>query len=319
LVSDRNAPLVSVLIPCFNAERWIAETVASVRAQAYRPIEIVCVDDGSHDGTAAALQRLAGPDLRILSQEHRGGSAAQNAALAVAQGDLIQFLDADDLLDPRKIESQAARLRVQPSALAAAAWARFHTSPSEARFEPELCWVDAEPVVWLSRAWHSGGGMMFPGRWLAPRQLVERAGPWNEALTVHNDGEYFTRLVLQATQVLHVEAARAYYRSGIPGTLSGRIDSISWNSYHRSLELMTASLASELAHDELRRGLGLLWQRFAYACFPYEPALAEDAWQRGTHLHPARLRPEGGWRFHWLTRVAGWRMARRVQFWSGRT
>ena len=309
---------MSVLIPCFNAEPWVAETVASVRAQAHRPLEIVCVDDGSTDATLAVLQRLAGPDLRVLRQQNRGQSAALNAALAVAQGDLVQFLDADDLLHPGKIAAQATRLAQEPDAVAAAAWGRFSASPTQTIFEPEPCWIDAAPVAWLALAWHDGGGMLFPARWLVPRRLVERAGPWDEALATQNDGEYFTRIVLQATRVLHVAEARVYYRSSLPSSVSARVDRAAWKSSHRAHELMTVALTAELSHDELRRGLALMWQRLAYASYPYEPALAEDAWRRGTQLHPARLPPEGGWRFRWLARIVGWRLARRIQHGTGR-
>src|SRR5262249_4138103 len=155
-------------------------------------------------------------------------------------------------------------------------------------------------------------------RWLAPRAVLDPAGPWDEALTVHNDGEYFTRVLLQATRVLHVDSARAYYRSGISGSLSGRRDEIGLRSYHRSLVLMEQHLAPHLAAAELARGLSCVWPRFGRGALPYAPNLAEDAMTRARSLHPARLPLEGGWRFRALATVAGWRLARRAQRWAGR-
>jgi glycosyltransferase involved in cell wall biosynthesis len=312
-------PRVSVVIPCYNAERWLAQTIASVRAQRFDGIEIVCVDDGSRDGTAALLERLAGPDLRLVRQENRGQSAAANLGQRHARADYIQFLDADDLLHPDKIAAQYERLQALPMAVAVSAWARFHDDPGEARFVPEPCWRDGDPMAWLALAWHEGGGMLYPGRWLLPRRVLEAAGPWDESLTVHNDGEFFTRVVLASSGVVHVDAARAYYRSGHGGNVSARRDRHSLSSYHRSLALMAAHVGGTEAPERVRHGLALMWQRFAHGAYPYTPDLAEDALLQAARLHDgARLPPDGGWRFRVMRSVLGWRLARRMQRWSGR-
>jgi glycosyltransferase involved in cell wall biosynthesis len=309
--------LVSVVIPCFNAARWLGETIASVRAQTHRPLEIVAVDDGSTDGTGPLLESLAGPDLRVLRQPNRGQTSALNAGLAQARGQYIQFLDADDLLEPRKIELQLARLGESGEAVASCEWTRFRDDPRAARFEPDACWQDQEARAWLANNWSGGGGMMLPALWLLPRAVVERTGPWNEALTVNNDMEYFVRALLAAGQVRFAQGARCLYRSGIQGSLSGRRNPAAWHSYFRSIELSQGHFGDAL-EEPLRRGLCLVWQRFAHAAFPYEPALAEEALRRARALHEAVLPLEGGWRFRAAARVLGWRLARRLQRLSGR-
>jgi glycosyltransferase involved in cell wall biosynthesis len=312
------SPLVSVLIPCFNAERWLGATLASVRAQTHRPLEVVAVDDGSTDGTAALLESLAGPDLRVLRQANRGQGAALNAGLAAARGEYLQFLDADDLLDPRKIELQLARLAEPGDAVATCEWGRFRRDPREARFGPDACWRDQDARAWLAHNWAKGGGMMLPAMWLLPRAVAERAGPWNEALTVNIDMEYFVRALLAAGRARFAGGARCYYRSNVAGSVSARCDAAAWNSYFRSIELSQARLAQPL-DEPLRRGLSLVWQRFAHAAFPYEPGLADEALRRARELHDVRLPVEGGWRFRAAARVLGWRLARRLQRLSGRT
>lgn len=309
--------LVSVIVPCFNAARWLGDTIASVRAQTHRSLEIVAVDDGSTDGTAAVLESLAGQDLRVLQQPNRGQGAALNAGLAAARGEFIQFLDADDLLEPRKVEVQLARLAGGGSAIASCEWARFREDPREARFEQDACWRDQDARTWLGNNWAHGGGMMLPAMWLVPRAVIERAGPWDESLTVNNDMEYFLRALLAAGQVRFAAGARCLYRSGVAGTVSGRRDGASWTSYFRSIELSQAHLGDAL-DEPLRRGLSLVWQRFAHAAIPYAPALAEDAMHHARALHEARLPLEGGWRFRAVARVLGWRLARRLQRLSGR-
>lgn len=309
--------LVSVVIPCFNAVRWLGETLASVRAQTHPALEIIAVDDGSTDGTAALLESLSGADLRIVRQANRGQAAALNAGLALARGDYIQFLDADDLLDVDKVELQLARLAEGGQAVASGEWGRFRDDPTTARFEPDACGHDQDARAWLGRNWASGGGMMLPALWLLPRSVVERAGAWNESLSVNIDMEYFVRALLAAGNVRFAKGARCRYRSNVAGSMSGRRDHAAWDSYFRSIELSQAHLGDRL-DEPLRRGLSLVWQRFAHAAFPYAPGLAEEAERRALDLHAARLPPEGGWRFRAAARVLGWRLARRLQRLSGR-
>lgn len=98
-------PEVSVIIPVYNCERYIAEAVESVLAQSYRDYEIIVVDDGSTDGTRRALEPYMGA-IRYIYQENRGEPAARNAGIRNAAGEFIAFLDADDLWLPDKLELQ---------------------------------------------------------------------------------------------------------------------------------------------------------------------------------------------------------------------
>lgn len=99
-----DSALVSILIPCFNAERFIAKAIESALRQDYAQIEVIVVDDGSTDGSLEAVARFeSDPRFRFEAGPNRGGNAARNRLLSLAKGEFIQFLDADDLLDPRKI------------------------------------------------------------------------------------------------------------------------------------------------------------------------------------------------------------------------
>ena len=92
-------PLVSILIPAYNAEHWIADTIESALAQSWQHKEIVVVDDGSRDRTLAIARRYASSrQVKVISQSNSGACAARNNAFANCQGDYIQWLDADDLL-----------------------------------------------------------------------------------------------------------------------------------------------------------------------------------------------------------------------------
>lgn len=107
-------PLVSIIMPAYNAERYISEAVKSVLSQTYENWELLITDDGSTDGTAKAVQEFKDKRIRYFYQENKGQSAARNTSLGHAQGEYIAFLDADDIFLPQKLERQVAFLESQP-------------------------------------------------------------------------------------------------------------------------------------------------------------------------------------------------------------
>ena len=111
----KDGPLVSVVIPAYNGERFLAEAIESALAQTYSAIEVIVVDDGSTDGTGAVIDRF-GNSVRSLQQKNAGVSNTRNAGIAIAEGDLIALLDADDIWLPDKIERQVGALRAHPQA-----------------------------------------------------------------------------------------------------------------------------------------------------------------------------------------------------------
>ncbi len=98
-------PLVSVIIPVYNGEAYLGEAVQSVRVQGYEPLEIIIVDDGSTDQTKKVVANLEG-NVRYIYQQNGGPPAARNTGLRAAKGELIAFLDADDLWPENKLEIQ---------------------------------------------------------------------------------------------------------------------------------------------------------------------------------------------------------------------
>ena len=111
---DNQPPLVSAIIPAYNADQFIAQAIQSVLDQTYRSYEIIVVDDGSTDKTKAILREFNG-QIRCINQENRGPSAARNAGINIAQGKYICFLDADDLWTPDKLEVQIDFLERHPN------------------------------------------------------------------------------------------------------------------------------------------------------------------------------------------------------------
>ena len=119
--------LVSVVMPVYNAAAWLPRAVESVLAQSHRNLELVAVDDGSHDDSLAILRGFAQADARVRVQRqpaNGGVAAARNAALAAARGNYVAFLDADDWWHPAKLERQLASLRASGERISYAAYWR---------------------------------------------------------------------------------------------------------------------------------------------------------------------------------------------------
>jgi glycosyltransferase involved in cell wall biosynthesis len=303
-------PLVSILIPAYNAERWIAETIESAIAQSWERKEIIVVDDGSADDTLAVARRFEGSGVKVVTQSNSGGNVARNRALREAQGDFIQYLDADDLMLPGKMSSQLARLeREPPSTLASSAWDRFYSDPNEASFPVQTGWTDFDrPLDWLILAGHTNA-MMAPHCWLVPRDVVEKAGPWNEQLRINQDGEYFARVAMNSTRIAFCPEARALYRSGIPGSVSRRRSPAVLASLLLSYDLITSLMLEAENSPECRSACAAYYQRFAFLAWPDVPELVWRAEARVAELGGSDLRPEAGPQFKRAIDILGWRKA----------
>lgn len=118
-------PTISVIVPAYNAQNTILETIASVRSQTFTDFELIVVDDGSSDRTLQLLQTIADPRLKVVSSENSGVSVARNRGISLATGKYIAFIDADDLWTPDKLELQLAALQQHPTARVAYSWTCF--------------------------------------------------------------------------------------------------------------------------------------------------------------------------------------------------
>lgn len=306
-------PLVSILIPCHNAAPWLAATLDSALAQTHPRTEIILVDDGSTDTSLAIARTFATRGVIVATQPNSGASAARNHALRLARGDFIQFLDADDLLAPDKILLQLQTLSsASLNTVAAGPWGRFERDPSTAVFVYEDNWRDSEPVDWLAHNF-AGRGMMPPAAWLTPRALTDAAGPWNEHITLNDDGEYFCRVLLRASQIKFCATARTYYRSNLPCSLSRRRSSAAWRSAFLSQELCVNHLLAHETSPRTRRAAADLYQRLAYGMFPECPELVRECESRAHALGGSAEILGGGTLLRAASKMLGWKLARRLQ------
>jgi len=132
------------LIPAYNAESWITDTIRSAVAQTWPHKQIIVVDDGSTDQTLAVARRFESNGVRVITTSNQGAAAARNRAFSLSRGDYIQWLDADDLLSPDKIERQmqAAEQISNHRTLLSSGWGYFLYRPFKAKFSSSSLWCD---------------------------------------------------------------------------------------------------------------------------------------------------------------------------------
>lgn len=208
--------LVSTIIPVYNRASMLREAVASVLAQTYRPIEIILADDGSTDDTPDAIAALASSEVRTIRIENGGPGVAREAGRQIANGELIQYLDSDDLLLPRKFELQVAALRARPDAGVAYGLTRYRDRDGN---EIACTWKDANqrqetilPSFLLSRWWETSTP-------LYRRSVCDAAGPWLP-LRLEEDWEYDCRIGALGTRLAFVDEVVAEHRDHPHGRLS---------------------------------------------------------------------------------------------------
>ena len=260
-------PLVTAIIPCFNAAATLPRAIGSVRAQTHPNIEIIAVDDGSRDGTLAVLREQAG--VRVITQPNAGAAAARNAAIAVAQGEFLAFLDADDEWHPDKLAQQVELLAADPAIVLVGCRAEVvgldgGRLPVNASRAPTI-----GPQAWRSLLHHS---FFIPSVLAARTEVVRRIGGFTAAMRAGEDDQDFCiRMALQG-EVGFVDAAlMTMYQQ--PGSLS---------QTHLSREHLTVlpmilghcrALADRLSRAERRHILGARYSQIGRNIYPGAPAV----------------------------------------------
>ena len=192
-------PLVSILVPCYNAERFVSDAIHSALEQTYQPIEVIVLDDGSTDESLDVIKGFADRDnFRWESGPNRGGNAARNRLLELARGEFVQYLDADDLLLPDKIRKQVAA--IQPSVDSVFCdYVTFGTQLPED--EKEIRYPDITGDI-LEYFLNHSVITMLP---LHRRRMLLEAGGFDESLPCCQEYELHVRLAANEwQQVIHL-------------------------------------------------------------------------------------------------------------------
>lgn len=308
-------PLVSILIPAYNAGEWLGDTLRSVLAQSWERIEVIVVDDGSRDNTLAVARSFESDRVRVFTQDNQGAAATRNRAFSLCKGDYIQWLDADDLLSPDKIARQMALLEQYPGRrmLVSSEWGQFLYRYRRTQFCPSSLWCDLTPAEFLIRKMGQNLHMQT-ATWLVSRELTEAAGPWNTQLLGDDDGEYFCRVLLQSEGVKFVPGAKVYYRASGTSSLSyvGRSDA-KRVAQLKSMQAHVAYLRSLEDSPRARAACVQYLQNWSVYFYPERGDLFAQIGEMAEELGGELEIPRLPWKYAWIETAFGPGLARRAQ------
>ncbi|HEY6185203.1 MAG TPA: glycosyltransferase family 2 protein [Terriglobales bacterium] len=308
-------PLVSILIPAYNAEAWISDTLRSAIAQTWERKEIIVVDDGSTDQTLAVARKFESDQVRVYTHKNQGAAATRNKAYSLCKGDYIQFLDADDLMGPDKISKQMEALGDSPNKriLLSASWGQFKYRYYRTKFTPNELWCDLSPVDWLVRKMQHNL-FMQTACWLFSRELAEAAGPWDTRLLGDDDGEYFCRVLLACESVRFVPEAKVYYREAGSTSLSyvGRSDK-KLVAQLVSMDLHIRYIRSLEDSPRVHQACVKLLQNWLCVFYPDRPDLVKQMEDMAASLGGTLQSPKLSWKYSWIGVLFGRHQARRAE------
>lgn len=244
------AMAVSIITPCYNGARYLQDTLRSATSQSRPPVEVIVIDDGSTDDSAAIAENF-GPPVRVIRQSNNGESVARNRGLAEARGTHVLFLDADDLLAPDAIERLANAVAGRPGAVALMGCRHFSSDTGA-----ELKLVPAEQTAFYPAIIGTNFGP--PHCWLAPLDIVRKAGGFFEPLQWFEDWDLWWRVGLHASALVPVDYVGALYRQHAKSQFA----TISMPNRTRGHAIITARMATTLlGRPELLAQCGeqLLW------------------------------------------------------------
>ena len=306
-------PLVSIIISAYNAEKYIEQTLQSVLMQTWHPLEVIIVNDGSTDDTPDIVKRFNKNGVKLITQQNKGQDAALNNGYRHSIGQYIKFMDSDDLVNPDMIEIQLKALNGAEDHIAYGEWGRFYNDqPELADFEKLDYWKDMEPLDFLTA--RPKGVMLQCGIMLVPRQLIEKAGGWDERLILFNDTEFFTRLLLQSKGVKFTAGARLYYRSAQAGSISAQRSRKFFESTFLATNLIADQLLALEDSYRVRNLITNIYLNQYYQMYPHFGDLVAAHEQKIAYYGAGTEKPDGGNVFKIISFITGWKIAKRIQY-----
>jgi glycosyltransferase involved in cell wall biosynthesis len=276
-------PLVSIIMPVYNAERYLAQAIESVLKQTWQNIELIIVIDGSKDQSATIAKTYQTKNIQVLEQENLGASAARNKGIRAAKGQYFQFLDADDILQEDKIRLQVEELENQENFIAFGKTVHFHDDDNHLLAEASHAWFlgTHDPVQFLTKLYgaeiigENYGGMIQPNAWLVPKEVITKTGFWNEELTLDDDGEFFCRVILSSEGVKYVPKSINYYRklTQAKTNLSAAKSKKAFESAILSTDLKYKHLLPHLEEGLLNKIFSRLYWDIAISLYPFHLGL----------------------------------------------
>jgi glycosyltransferase involved in cell wall biosynthesis len=253
-----SAPIVTVVIPAFNASRYILQAVRSVLAQSLEALEVIVVDDGSTDDTVARLREVSDPRLRVLSDTNHGPAYARNLGCRAARASrYVAFLDADDWWDRDKLLKQTGYLEANPELVAAGCFMRYVSSVGKVLGEAGQVLKSAD----LGRV---AAGELFPfpmSSLLVERTALARAGLFDESFRYpgSEDLDFVSRLALVGP-LQCLAAVLGSYRVHPESAMARERIRINFEARFVRERIARRAAGGDLSWEEFRAGHRASWE-----------------------------------------------------------
>lgn len=246
------SPRYSIIMPAYNAGRYIRASIASVLALDSSDWELIVVDDGSRDDTAEIVLAYHDPRIRLLRQENSGQSAAQNLGISAAKGEFLSFLDADDLYFPAALTTLHAILAPCPEAVLAYGTATYIDQLGGTVKEGGRALFATRPSGYVLRHILSGNFILV-GACLVRREAVIQAGGFNTEIVMAQDWEFWCRLALLGQFLFAGERPVLQYR--LHGASIARTVGVDWQHHLIAMECVfgNSKVQAAVPAGELRR------------------------------------------------------------------
>ncbi|SRR6266487_4077808 len=273
---------ISVVVPCYNAHRWIAETLLSVVAQRDVDLEVVLIDDGSTDGSYDSIAAGATDvPVQIIHQPHAGASQARNVGTRFATGQFLQYLDADDLLEPGTLSARAHALQTSGADIAYCDWQRweFKSDGSFGRGEVSSRVLSSRPEIdLLSDAWWPPGALLYR------RDVIQRVSAWNRNLSVNQDVQFLLLLAADGARFVKVDGVGLRYRVGDGSSLSTKDHQLFLTDCYKNACELQDLWQSQGRLDSYRRQALRRTYRYLARIFAIEPLMRDETLSRIARL-----------------------------------
>lgn len=298
-------PVVSIIIPCYNAEQWIAESLQSCLDQVYQPIEIIIIDDGSTDDSLKVLRAFE-KKIHLETSEHRGGCYARNFGFTISKGKYVQFLDADDYLLPEKIEQQVFFLEESKADVVYGDWRhQYHQLDGKITLgDVQVSGEQVDILESLLRGWWTASVSL-----LMCRDIVSRCGGWDNQLAVGQDRDFFISLAMAGADIRYQPGCFTVYRRYGNVTVSTSNKDRWLESHHRLLEKAESNLTNAgLLSTQYRRALAQSYFVLARNYYDIDQSKYDQLLVKVLSLDP-NFRPTGSVIYRLIQRVLGYGLA----------
>jgi len=312
-------PLISVIIPVYNSEKYIYKTISSVLGQTFKNFELIIVNDGSEDNSLEIINQFNDLRMCVYSKSNEGQCKALNYALTKSKGKYIKYLDSDDLMNESHLELLVNKVehynKFKDDILYLSEFQRFS---SENIFWPKTNrteWSDNSPYNFLIKALSNESDMLPAWQWLIPISIINKSGNWNETLGLGNDFDYSVRLILNSSQIVFCPGSIIYYRTGLNKNMSSNLSNSTILSVLGSSRIAIANILEKYNSVEVRHLCAQKLLRWLHDYLPFiNSKLIKEVEGEISCLSRNCKYKFTSYKMKYISLLIGWKLSRIIQF-----